>query len=294
MRTLAGIVVYKPDVKRLTENIDAVQGQVDQVVLYVNGRESLATIASIFVDHVDLVTIVSEENQGIAVGLAEIMTYAQRESFDWVLTVDQDSVCRPGLVNEYLKWVDLPDSGMLTCNIEDRNFVQPSGFSGGQVYRKVEKCITAGAFTSVRAYSKTPGYDRRMFIDGVDWDICYALRRAGFSIYKVNYDGLLHEVGHGKNVSLLGKKYVAYGESALRNYYGARNDIYLARKYPEILSMPKTLLRELRAELIVLFFEGEKGAKLRSRWHGVREGFRMETEGMCDNRRASSDCRELG
>lgn len=275
MRILAGIVAYRPDIGRLRENVAAVAPQVNQVVVYVNGNESYKAVSAVACDFGGVELLRSDENLGIATGLARIMAYAQEYGFDWVLTIDQDSVCRPGLVAEYLKYLDLPNAGMLTCRITDRNFSQDFE-SDNRPFQEVERCITAGSFTSVKAYFRTDGYDQQMFIDGVDWDICFNLRRHGYHIFRVNFDGVLQEVGHGRNVSLFGRPYVAYGESPLRNYYGARNDIYLARKYPEFLSMGKTLVRELRAEVIVLLYEGDKGTKIRNRWRGIREGFSMQ------------------
>lgn len=279
MRTLAGIVVYRPELDRLDENIAAVLPQVVDVVLFVNGDESWLAVQQLFVRHPSLYVIRSGENVGIASGLAGIMEYAEDNGYDWVLTLDQDSVCTPGLVQEYMSYLTLPNAGMLTCCITDRNFSQDSGFLPGERCEEVEKCITAGSFMSVAAYTRTDGYDKSMFIDGVDWDMCYNLRRHGYVIYRVNFDGLLQEVGHGRNVSLFGRPYIAYGESPLRNYYGARNDIFLARKYPEYLSMGKTFVRELRAELIVLLYEDDRGEKLRNRWRGVRDGYTMQLPG---------------
>lgn len=264
-----------PNVDRLRENLASVVSQVDRTVIFVNGSESVPLAYDAIGDLPDVFTIKSEVNAGVAMGLARIMSYAAENGFDWVLTIDQDSVCNPGLVEEYSKYIDLPKVGMLTCCIVDRNFFQSSGFRCDEKYRRVEKCITAGSFTSINAYSHTAGYDEQMFIDGVDWDICYGLRRHGYFIYQINFDGVIQEVGHGKNVSLFGKQYIAYGEPPLRNYYGARNDIYLARKYPEMISMWKTRIREIRAEVIVLLYEDQKFAKIYNRLRGVRDGFRM-------------------
>lgn len=267
MKILAGIVVYKPDIKRLNENIAAVRQQVEEIVFFVNGQETYEQIQ----DLQDITLIKSLKNVGIASALKGIMQYAMDHEFDWVLTLDQDSVCMEGVVQEYLKYTDLPQVGMMTCNIVDRNFKNDSGFRDGQQYQEIKACITSGAFTSVKAYRYTDGYDEKMFIDAVDWDMCYNLKRYGYKIYRINYDGLLHEVGHGKNVKLFGKKYITYGESPLRNYYSARNTLYLAKKYPEYMSIVMTLIRELRAQLLILLYEDQKFKKLTARWRGILE-----------------------
>lgn len=278
MKVLAGIVVYKPNIERLRENIKSVVVQVDQVVLFLNGSETEQMLMKKFEPHSKVNFISNSSNMGIAFGLRKIMNYAIANSFDWVLSIDQDSVCQPGLIETYKKYVTLPDVAILTCNIRDRNFDQLRGFKDTQPYKEVEKCITAGSFMSVEAYRNSDGYDTKMFIDGVDWDICYNLKRHLYKIFKINFDGILQEVGHGKNVTLLGKKYITYGESPLRNYYAARNDVYLAKKYPEYISMGKTLIREIRTEVLIILYETEKWQKIKMRWKGTVDGMKHSTD----------------
>lgn len=275
LKTLAGIVAYHPDVKRLEENLSAIAPQVDAVVVFVNGVDSVAAVQKAAATFETVSLLINDKNAGVSVGLSRIMEYAIQNTFDWVLSIDQDSVCRPGLIECYKSYVNLPNVGILTCCITDRNFSEDSGFDKNDKYCQIGGCITAGSFTNVKAYRESDGYDEVMFIDGVDWDICYNLRRHGYCLYRINFDGVLHEVGHGKNVSLFGKKVVALGESPLRNYYMARNNVYLARKYPEFLKMPNTLLHELGVEVIILLYEDQKGVKIKNRWRGVKDGFSM-------------------
>ena len=47
---------------------------------------------------------------------------------------------------------------------------------------------------------------------------------------------------------LLWKKDIVYNHPAMRQYYMARNQIYVARKYPEEFSMYKQLKKELKKE----------------------------------------------
>ena len=185
-KILAGIVLYKPQLSRLLKNVEMVIGQVDQIVLYVNGRESFEAADKIQSQYPSVNVILNERNAGIATALKRIMQYAIEHSFEWALAIDQDSVCDGNLVKTYRKYQSLPNVGMLTCNIIDRNFHQNTGFQNDEDYREVERCITTASYMNVKAYQATDGYDEKMFIDGVDWDICYNLRRHGYKIYKVN------------------------------------------------------------------------------------------------------------
>lgn len=276
MRILAGIVLYKPDLNRLKENINAIINQVDRVLLFANGSDTYLQVSNLKNTFNSIELIYSNQNRGIAFGLKSIMDYSVQNAYDWVFTIDQDSVSQPGLIAAYKRYIGLPKVGILTCNIVDRNFKQDSGFSENEKYQEVERCITAGSFMNVSAYSQSDGYDSKMFIDSVDWDICYNFRSHDYRIYKINYNGVLHEVGHGKNVHLLWKKYITYGESPLRNYYSARNDVYLAKKYPEFISKQKSFARELRTQLLIIFFEDQKFAKIKARWKGILTGIKSK------------------
>jgi rhamnosyltransferase len=272
LKTLASVVLYNPDIGRLSENVSAVIEQVDHVLFVDNGSLNLALVHEVFDGDSRITFVENNKNLGIAAALSVAMENAIRFGFEWVLALDQDSVCRPGLVDEYLKYAGLKDVGILTCVIVDRNFqtpiVSPASLAGPQ---DVNQCITSGSFTSVAAYQKTDGYDSSLFIDAVDFDLCINMRRHGYRIVRIPFEGLLHEVGHGRNVKLLGKGYVVYNHGPVRHYYMARNHMILLKKYPGEYSTWLEILREVRAEILVLLYEGDKFAKLKSRWRGLRD-----------------------
>ncbi|MBR1812213.1 MAG: glycosyltransferase family 2 protein [Lachnospiraceae bacterium] len=276
---LAGIVLYEPEEERLMENLAAVLPQVQHVLLVDNHSSCLSRIRARVVEQFGeerLMWLFLDENKGIAYALARIMDYACGQGFPWVLTLDQDSVCRPGLVEQYFCLTGQPEIGQMGCRITDRNFTEPGLTEGdGAEYQEVPFVITSGSFMNVKWYQKTAGYDEKMFIDGVDVDISYALRKAGAKVIRIPFDGLLHEVGHGKPVKLLGKEYIAYQHSPERNYYIARNNQYLQRKYPTEFSRIHTFLYELRMELVIGLYEDQRWEKLKNRWKGIRDSRKM-------------------
>jgi eps11N len=271
MKVLAGIVLFNPDIDRLKENIDAIYCQVNTVVLVNNGSENFDKVQILAGEYKGIRFIDNKRNLGIATALKQMMDFAIQEQYDWVLTLDQDSVCQPGLIEKYSYYVGMEKVGILTCNIVDRNFSVDSGFKEDEEYREIKQCITSASLVSVAAYRLTDGFDEKLFIDSVDFDICINMRKHGFKIIKVNFNGILHEVGHGKNVKLLFKNYVSYNHSPFRQYYMARNQRYLVKKYPDQFSKGKEWLRELRIELIIVLYEKDKMKKLRKRWKGIRD-----------------------
>ncbi|MBQ8134247.1 MAG: glycosyltransferase family 2 protein [Clostridia bacterium] len=275
MKVLSGIVLYNPDLERLDENINAVIKQADCLILIDNGSKNISEIKKRYLPIENIELIINSENFGIAKALNQIMQYAVEYGYDWVLTLDQDSVCREGLIEKYLLYTQLAEVGLLSCNISDRNFQCSETCVNDKDYNEIRMCITSGSFLNTNAYQKTDGFDDQMFIDSVDFDFCIQLRKHGYKIYRVNYDGLLHEVGHGRNVKFFGKNYETYNHSPFRQYYMARNMFYLKKKYPDEYVGIKVVLRELKNEVLILFYEPSKLQKLKARWKGIKDSKNM-------------------
>lgn len=275
MKILAGIVLYNPEMNRLKENIAAVIDQVDSVLLIDNNSTEHNDILLCISDFKNVVMIKNNNNNGIAAALNQIMNYAVDNDFDWVLTLDQDSVCESELIKNYLNYVHEPNVGMMTCEIVDRNFKEQFTWNESEKFRVISLCITSGAFMSVAAFAKTEGFDEKMFIDSVDFDMCYQLDNAGYKIIKINYKGLLHEVGKGRNVKLFFKPYIVFNHNSKRHYFMARNHIYLAYKYPKKISLFKEYIREFIACVLIVMYEKDKLVKLKARFEGFRDVKKM-------------------
>lgn len=274
-RIIAGVVSYNPDTARLLENISALKKQVAHILIVDNGSANFQEFSEVLPK--DIIYIQNQSNKGIAAALRQIMEYAQDNKFDWVLSLDQDSVIEPGLVAEYLKHIahsKTNDTAMYTCLIKDRNFHEAECETQQDATIEVPRCITSAALTSVAHYSKTPGYDAHLFIDGVDFDLCYSLRELGFKIVRINYLGLLHEVGKGENRKLFGKNLVVYHHSPFRFYYLSRNQIKLHNKHPELHPVSRTLKAEAKLLVRILFYEDSKWSKLKRYVKGIYHGLK--------------------
>ena len=269
---LAGIVTYNPSIERLKCCIEAVVEQVDNIIIFDNGSCDVEKIEKLISQYKNNVYLYKNNiNAGIATALVRIMNYAYENYYEWVLTLDQDSVLQPGTISAYLEGSKLyQDAGMFTCLIKDRNFVDEKYEKQNEAYKEVEYCITSAAFINVTAYKMTPGYDEDFFIDCVDFDICYSLRSSGYKIYRVNHVGLLHEVGKGENRRFLWKKIVVYHENPLRIYYMARNLRKMHKKHKGYTWL--ILLKKEAALLLrIILYEDNKKNKFKNFCHGILE-----------------------
>ena len=132
---------------------------------------------------------------------------------------------------------------------------------------------------SLPAWRKIGGFDENMFIDGVDYDICYRLRLANYKIVCVRSVVLLHELGHIQCRHFLFWNVIVKNHSAFRKYFIARNIIYVARKRESILLKAKGILQEIKLLGIVLLYEDDKKYKMVNIVKGIRDGIRGKVGG---------------
>ena len=273
MNICAGIVLFNPEIERLNENIEHIRKQVPMVILVDNGSSNLEDVKSLICDLPNIILLENGKNLGIAQALNRILRKAQKEHYEWVLTLDQDSVSTDGLIREYRDFLENcseKNIGCLTCNIVDRNFSLEKREAG---FEDIDYCITSGSLMNVEITLSVGGFDESMFIDKVDCDVCINLRQHGYRIVRIAYEGLLHEIGHAKQINLGFRKWELYNHSSFRRYYMCRNDSYLLRKYHNGYVF-KMFLKEIFQFFLVLLFEEDKKEKAGKSIKGFFDGFK--------------------
>lgn len=278
-RIMAGIVLFNPNKERLTQNIDAIYPQVDKIVLIDNCSTNGIHIETR--KKIDITLIRNNTNKGIAFALNQIMEYAFGHNFDWVITLDQDSVVSNNLINTYIPLADINKVGIISCKTKDRNFkeidqdeIKPD--------RVVKYCITSAALTNVKAWKEVNGFDNQMFIDWVDWDICIALRHKGYKIIRTDRTYILHELGTKTRIKHLWKwSFLILNRSATRYYYVSRNWIYLGRKWKDENLFIK-IIQVVKMAIIVMIYEGNKIKNAKAFFNGFIDGFKMHLKPQYD------------
>lgn len=272
---VAGIVTFNPDIDRLKQNIEAVYSQVDMIIIVDNHSNNVENIIGLVNKYNYTRIVCNTDNCGIAKALNQILGYADDNDAEWVLTLDQDSVVFEGLVQNYLKYIKLPKVGMMTCNIIDRNKVDYSTKENGKEYIEVDKCFTSGCFTKVSAWKEAGGFDERMFIDYVDYDLCLSIREKGYRIIQIAFDGILHELGHSKNVKFLGRKWVVSNHSPFRKYFIVRNRLYYIQKHATFLNVWLERRHLLGFIVLTIFREPNKMKNIKAMTKGLIDYWKM-------------------
>jgi len=229
----AGIILYNPNIERLTENVNAILSQVSEVVFVDNASNNLEEIRLHFTDR-RFHWIINDTNIGISGALNQLINFASDNSYQWILTLDQDSVCESHLVSELEKYIHTDEKlAMVSPRIVDRTDLHLANHESYDAETEdVTLCITSGCLTNVMAVIEVGLFDERLFIDSVDHEMCLRLRRARYRIIRVNNAKLLQEFGQSTiKRKFLWKTVVFDFYPPIRVYYQTRNNLFLLRKY---------------------------------------------------------------
>lgn len=271
-KVYAGIVTFNPSLKVLEDNVLSVYKQVSEIVIVDNASENIEKISEIIGQFNNIVLIKNYENKGIAYALNQLMNFGESNLYTYMLTLDQDSKCPRNYIQDMLPFFKIDKKiGIVAPVIKDIN-VGIVGHSPSP-YGYVKTCITSGSIVSIEAWKNIGGYDELLFIDSVDFDFCYRLRKARYLILQTDRKYLIHEIGDGEIKKFLFWKVNVTNHSPFRKYYISRNNIYYPLKNRMYIRFLRGVFRDLCLIFIVLFYEESKVSKIKNIIQGMRDAF---------------------
>ncbi|MDT2926296.1 glycosyltransferase [Lactococcus lactis] len=269
---LAGIVCFNPDILGLKKNIDAISPQVDKILIVDNNSINIDSIKKIS-DSIEIIEL--KENKGIAYALRTIANFAEKGQYEWFLTLDQDTVVFEDIIYNYSKYFNKDHAGILTCNYLNRgdNKLITSDWNKNDASYSIAKfCITSASLINTNCYKETPGFDSKMFIDLVDYDLNFSMSKKGYYTYWINFLGFSHEVGNSNVHSFFGKKVSTLNHKPFRRYYLARNAIYLLKKHGMTKETIRLFLGNQKILMKIILFEDNKKESLKEFFRGEKDG----------------------
>lgn len=252
----AGIVLFNPEIKRFDGVLSSVYNQVDQIYLFDNKSDNLNDIETIIKKYNSrkITLIKGYRNFGIGYALNRICESAISDGYDFLLSLDHDTLCKDGLTNIYRTYLSLESMGILCPQVvDDKMAINYWASNNSTGVDKIDYCIQSGCLLNLYVWKSVNGFDEDMFIDFVDFDYCMRLHINGYCIYRCNEAVINHQLGdkektkiadfsdHLSDVTKLkALKYFGYKNvvSPKRAYYTSRNNIIFIRKYKKYLNMP--------------------------------------------------------
>lgn len=267
---LAVIILFNPNIKRLNENITTLKREVDEVLLIDNHSKNIKEIENCILEN-QIKIIKNERNEGIAYALNQGLDY-DKNKYKYILTLDQDSIVTCNMVKVLKKGFISEKVAIVSPSIFDLNLNQTTTRQYEKRYQEVKCTITSGSLCDISKVLSVGGFDNKLFIDYVDFDLCLKLNLSGFRVFLSKEAILKHEVGLAKNKTILGVKFIITNHTPFRYYYIFRNGIYINKKYNKF-SYRKRLkenLKLVKKFIGIVVFEENKILKIKAILLGIR------------------------
>lgn len=239
------VVWYNPD-KSVYLNLKSYCNYSDKLYIIDNSKTDNRELLK----DIDAAYVSLHDNTGIAHALNVGINMAIEDGCDWVLTMDQDSAFENNIIAIYKHYIQkkrTEDVGILCPQYHtDRHEIQHK-----TEYQNKKLVMQSANLINVRIYKKVGEFTEKLFIDCVDYDYCFRLRKSGYKIVECSKAVLKHKPAETKTKNLIGVK-ISYGQAVpLRYYYQIRNLLYLIWKYKSFRMV--MVLTVKIGKIIVLF-----------------------------------------
>ena len=198
-RILAIVVTYNPDKALLEKNISVFINDVDKVLIWENtpGAEKYQYR---LIDN-SKVEYCGDGVNSISHALNYAWKYAETNGYNYLLTMDQDSVFENfSLFIENTIFNDNAPKGIWIPLMVNGNHLikQDSSVKVKEVFFG----ITSGMLLELSVIRKVGGWNEAFAIDGVDCEFCFHANRVGVNIFCFLNVNMFHQLGEYKKVHL--------------------------------------------------------------------------------------------
>lgn len=258
---IAGMVtLYNPS----DEDLDNIKTYIDDIdKLYIIDNTEGHDNKDRIIEDEKIEYIFNNENIGVASALNFAAKKALKDGYKWLLTNDQDTTFRPGVVNGLKKEIVNVDKnvGIVTpwhnTKLKDK---KPK-----TKYDDPHDVMTSGNIINLDIWKKIGGFKDWFFIDGIDIEYCMNLHKNGYRILRVNDLEIDHNLGDLFYKTFRGRLYLCTNHSAIRRYYIMRNYHYIFDMYKDIepdycISLVAAQKHNMKG---VMLFERDKFNKIR-------------------------------
>jgi len=241
---IAGVVIlYHPDIKQLSENINTYVLGLKQLYIYDNSEIQTPGIEAALNNlHPCIKYQFFNNNQGIAKRLNQAVEAAMQTQYDYLLTMDQDSSFKPG---DFEKYKSLIQKEEYTKVAQFGINCQPQITMSSEQPQEALTLITSGSILNLSLIKKVGDFNEDLFIDFVDAEFSYRVVQHGLINLMFSNIQLNHALGNlvsGRSL-LTFKKTLRIIHAPIRAFYITRNGLFLLFKH-------KGLSEEMKKDVI--------------------------------------------
>jgi len=270
MRLCTIIVLFYPEKEDLQKSLLTFTNETDHVFCWKNSsinKECIDLIES----HSNVEIIGDEKNVGIGKALNEGIKIARLKGFTHVLTMDQDSYFDKGMITRYKSKIhENIEKSIAVYGINPLQDNKLLYENSGEIL-EVTDTITSGSVFAIENFTKYGYFEEELFIDAVDYEYCYRLKKE-YDLRTVVFSDIImnHSVGYVEKTSM---GFSINNYSAFRTYYIIRNQLSIWKRFPSQFPFQYkiTLLKDhiLFRIIKIILAEKNKGKKLKSIFLGI-------------------------
>ena len=290
------IVTFYPD-DRFFKMLRSIEEQVDDIWIIDNGssgqtRTKLEDLGSDSNNSFNF--ILNDENLGLAAAQNQGIREAINQGSKWILLLDQDSIPAGNMIDKMMVAVEgYQDNnylGMITPRHENDDgepsipsYTVKNGFRLHRYFMKVNEVddmlafgMASGSLIPSEVLQKVGLMRDGFWIDYIDYDFSFRLRKLGYKIIGVGAASLKHRLGESFKKHIGNFSFTYHAHPAFRRYTIYRNRIRVIREYGlkfpnflifEALSIAKDILK-------LVFIEDDKKKKFTAIIIGITDGLR--------------------
>lgn len=272
---LAGCVVLYNPCDEVFQNIESYSNLLDLLIVVDNStKKNIQLIEKIkFYNKNKLCYIDNGGNLGIATALNKAADEAISKKYNWLLTMDQDSLFIN--FNHYidcLKSIENKENIALLAANTTRDAKNKLPLKPTLKYEEKFSVITSANIINLNYFNDIGRFTDKLFIDLVDHEFCLKINNMKLKILyfkDVLVEHALGEVNLRKNI-LTGKMRYKVEHNAQRAYYITRNYLYVSKKYGKYFPKEINMLHVLNINFIhditkILIYEPDKLNKIKAK-----------------------------
>lgn len=276
---ICGIVpTYRPDAdfRRRMEIVAAQAGLL--IIVDDSGDAEIARSLDVLASVLGLPAVLhNPSNMGLAASLNRGFNEARRRGYGWVLTLDDDTVLLPEMVQCLSKgWAMVSQSTPL-------GILAMSWQGGSSRWRRKSSqwnrkriVITSGSLMSMGTYDAVGPFRENFIIDAVDSDYCIRVRSRGLSVVRLADQGFIQRLGESRAVGLGPLRITINEHSPLRTYYRVRNSAALVNewRHRELYYAAGVVYADLQQFVASVLFYENRAEHLNAMVQGLRDAWK--------------------
>ena len=228
---LSIIVVYNPNKDLLVRYICSFVENVDLLMIWQNSvltdelKNYTASLGKI-------IFVGNGMNQGIPTALNYALSYAIKNGYDYLLTMDQDSVFEN--FDNYKKSAINKNKDKLCIIGAYQTFLEKK--ISKEIFSEYKWVITSGTIFPISLLMEIGGFETSFFIDSVDIEVCIRARTFGYKCYICRTGKLIQRYGEKQLFRMLNKTiyYVVYNPDRIYGIFRNLSMLLITYRMKEI------------------------------------------------------------